>query len=77
MPWLNFTGTQRDVVDGPVATFFDGPLCDIDVFQYIEIDDFVGLHRSCPPGISKGTAAINSPPIPISPQFGFEPGIAS
>ena len=55
---------------------FDNPLCDIDVFQEIEVEGHKGAysHRSCPPGIREGYAVISSPPIPLSPGYGFTHG---
>lgn len=58
--------------------FFYGPLCDIDVFQEIQvpIPDKLGggttppeMFRSCPSGIKQGYAVITSWPIPLFPGY--------
>lgn len=54
------------------------PLCDLDVWQYIDVGhEFgkwslgggTGLHRSCPPSIETGYGEIWSPPMPLNPYM--------
>lgn len=58
-------------------TFFDNPLCDINVFQEIEVVGQKGenMHRICPSGTREGYGVISSPPIPLSAEYGFTHGM--
>jgi hypothetical protein len=58
---------------------YDGPLCDINVFQKIPMPvpghhDVIHktLHRACPPGINPGYARIEAPPLPLYPFFNLD-----
>lgn len=73
---VNATYLDEDLPDN--NPFFYGPLCDIDVFQKIQvpIPDKLGggmtpkeMFRSCPSGIREGDAVITSWPIPLWPEY--------
>ncbi|KAK8876994.1 MD-2-related lipid-recognition [Apiospora arundinis] len=75
VPWLNITGSINGREE--LEPMFSAPLCDINVFQEIDVPLPGGghqggdrMHRSCPPSIStqkKGYAQISSPAIPLYP----------
>ncbi|TVY34234.1 hypothetical protein LOCC1_G008622 [Lachnellula occidentalis] len=69
IPWLNVTGSFNGRSE--LSPLFDAPLCDINVFQQIQLpgQNDVGTHRSCPPAIQEGYAEIQSPHIPVQPPM--------
>ncbi|EPE33865.1 hypothetical protein GLAREA_06878 [Glarea lozoyensis ATCC 20868] len=67
LPWFTLGMAVNDVPVSPDGIRGEGPLCDLEVFQYMQFKNDRGTewHRSCRPGIKEGYARIGMPILQI------------